>query len=216
MPMSEDSPEALALRTALIRGLSLEVVGDTRVLDAMRAVPRHLFVPAVTLAEAYADMPVPIGHGQTISQPSMVAIMTSALDLAGRERVLEIGTGSGYQAAILSLLASQVYSVEIVPELADMGRSTLQSLGYANVRVRAGDGYGGWPEEAPFDRILLTAAPGQVPRTLFDQLSNGGILVAPVGVDTYFQRLLRYRKQGDKLLKEALGEVRFVPMVHGA
>jgi protein-L-isoaspartate(D-aspartate) O-methyltransferase len=216
MPMSEDSPEARVLRTALVRGLSLEASSDARVLDAMRAVPRHLFVPAASLAEAYADMPVPIGHGQTISQPSMVAIMTSALGLAGGERVLEIGTGSGYQAAILSLLAAHVYSVEIVPALADMGGSTLRSLGYGNARVRAGDGYAGWPEEAPFDRILLTAAPGEVPRKLFDQLSVGGTLVAPVGADTYFQRLLRYRKQGGRLLEEALGEVRFVPMVHGA
>jgi protein-L-isoaspartate(D-aspartate) O-methyltransferase len=213
--MPDDPPEARALRTALVQGLTL-VVGDARVLDAMRAVPRHLFVPEAPLEEAYADAPAPIGHGQTISQPSVVAIMTSALALTGSERVLEIGTGSGYQAAVLSLLASDVYSVEIVPELAERARRTLRSLGHANVHVRDGDGYEGWPDEAPFDRILLTAAPGEVPRALFDQLAVGGILVAPVGAEAHEQRLLRYRKQAGRLLREALGDVAFVPMVHRA
>jgi protein-L-isoaspartate(D-aspartate) O-methyltransferase len=209
-----DSDEARKLRQTMVRGLSVEV-RDARVLEAMRAVPRHLFVGDAGLDEAYEDAPIPIGHGQTISQPTVVAIMTHALALTGGERVLEIGTGSGYQSALLSVLASEVYSVEIVPELADMARRSLRSLGYANVHVRAADGHAGWPDQAPFDRILLTAAPREVPRALFDQLAEGGILVAPVGAEAWSQRLLRFRKLGVSLIRENLGDVRFVPMVHG-
>jgi protein-L-isoaspartate(D-aspartate) O-methyltransferase len=209
-----DSDEARAYRAELVRGLAREIK-DARVLDAMGRVPRHLFVPGASLARAYMDDPVPIGYGQTISQPAVVAIMTEALELQGRERVLEIGTGSGYQAAILSLLASQVYTIEIVKALAEEARVRLLRLGYANVQVRAGDGYKGWPEQAPFARILVTAAPDEVPRALLDQLAEGGVLVAPVGPSGWTQRLLRYRKVAGRFSTEDLGAVRFVPMVPG-
>jgi protein-L-isoaspartate(D-aspartate) O-methyltransferase len=161
------------------------------------------------------DLPAPIGHGQTISQPTVVALMTEALELRGRERVLEIGTGSGYQAAILSLLASEVYTIEIVSDLADEARARLSQLGYSNVHVRAGDGYRGWPEQAPFERILVTAAPDVMPGALLDQLVEGGALVGPVGPTHAMQRLLRYRKKDGRISSEDLGAVRFVPMVQG-
>jgi len=213
--MPWDPPEAQAYRSALVSKLAWEV-SDPRVLDALRRVPRHLFVPGVPLTEAYIDDPLPIGHRQTISQPTIVAIMTHALELTGTERVLEIGTGSGYQAAILSLLAAEVYSVEVVPELAEEARARLASLGYANVKVRTGDGYGGWPELAPFDRILVTAAPPVLPPDLLRQLGDPGILVAPVGDDGWSQRLVRVRLGGGKASEEDLGGVRFVPMVEAA
>jgi protein-L-isoaspartate(D-aspartate) O-methyltransferase len=184
---------------------------DPRVLAAMRAVPRHLFMPPVSFATAYRDAPYPIGHGQTISQPTVVALMTHALKLEGGEKVLEIGTGSGYQAAVLSLLARHVYSIEIVEPLGREAETRLERLGYRNVRVRVGDGYQGWPEHAPFDRIIVTAAPPEMPRALVDQLAEGGILVAPVG-DTE-QELVRWTKRKGTLEKENLGAVRFVPMV---
>jgi len=209
-----DSDEARAYRAELVRGLGSEV-RDARVLDAMLRVPRHLFVPRASLWRAYADDAAPIGYGQTISQPTVVAIMTDALELQGRERVLEIGTGSGYQAAILSLLASEVYTIEIVKELAEQARARLLALGYANVHVRAGDGYAGWPDQAPFDRIVVTAAPDELPRTLLGELAEGGILVAPVGPSGWTQRLLRYRKKGGRVSSEDLGGVAFVPMVPG-
>jgi protein-L-isoaspartate(D-aspartate) O-methyltransferase len=152
-----------------------------RVVAAMGEVPRHLFVPAARRALAYADTALPIGSGQTISQPYVVALMTSLLDLGPGARVLEVGTGSGYHAAVLSRLAGEVYTIEIVPELAARARRTLARLGYGNVHVRTGDGYRGWPEAAPFDAILLTAAPRQVPAPLLAQLKPGGRLVAPVG-----------------------------------
>ncbi len=209
-----DSDEARAYRIDLVRQLTAEI-RDARVLDAMLRVPRHLFVPGVSLRRAYLNQPEPIGYGQTISQPTVVAMMTEALDLEGRERVLEIGTGSGYQAAILSLLAADVYSIEVVEELASESRERLARLGYANVHVRAGDGYAGWPEEAPFDRVIVTAAPAEVPRALVEQLAEGGILVVPVGADPWTQRLWRYRKAGGRATGEDLGGVRFVPMVEG-
>jgi protein-L-isoaspartate(D-aspartate) O-methyltransferase len=186
-------------------------VRDPTVLATVAKVPRHRFVEAAT-ADAYLERPLPIAHGQTISQPSVVAKMTEALALTGKERVLEIGTGSGYQAAVLSLLAARVYSIEIVPELAVIAREHLRALGY-DVYQRIGDGYRGWPEEAPFDRIILTAAPPQVPQALFDQLTDGGILVAPVGEDDH-QNLIKYTRHGAALDREDLGPIRFVPMVH--
>jgi protein-L-isoaspartate(D-aspartate) O-methyltransferase len=208
-----DSPEARARRDALVSSLE-PVVRSEHVLEAMRRVPRHLFAPNLPLARAYDDSPQPIGHDQTISQPSVVAIMTEALELRGGERVLEIGTGSGYQAAVLSVLANEVRSIEIVPELGEAARKRLTDLGYANVYVRIGDGYRGWPEHAPFDRILLTAAPDEIPKALLDQLAEGGVLVAPVGVQAAFaQRLIRVRKSGGRLSTEDLGAVKFVPMV---
>lgn len=209
---ADDGDEARAYRAELVFDLASEIK-DPRVLDAMGRVPRHLFVPDASLRLAYRDAPLPIGYGQTISQPTVVAIMTEALELRGRERVLEIGTGSGYQAAVLSLLAADVYSIEIVRDLADEARERLARLGYANVHVRAGDGYKGWPEHAPFDRIVVTAAPPEVPRDLLAQLVEGGILVLPVGSSPWSQRLVRYRKRHGEISHEDLGAVRFVPMV---
>jgi protein-L-isoaspartate(D-aspartate) O-methyltransferase len=179
------------MRADLVRRIATAgYVKNERVLEAMGRVPRHLFLDDASieaardargLERAYGDWPLPIGAGQTISQPSVVGMMTEALDLHGTERVLEIGTGSGYQAAVLSLLAASVYTIEIVPALGERATKTLGNLGYANVHVRIGDGYTGWPEEAPFDRVILTAAPPRVPQALLDQLAEKGILVAPVG-----------------------------------
>lgn len=215
IPAAADPEETRALRAALFRELT-EDVSDSRVLDALFRVPRHLFVPTASHREAYMNHPVPIGYEQTISQPAIVGIMTEALGLSGTERVLEIGTGSGYQAAILSLLAKEIYSIEVVPELAEESAVRLRELGYANVHVRAGDGYAGWPEKAPFDRIIVTAAPEELPHALFEQLAEGGVLVLPVGPDPWSQRLLRYRKVRGAAVREDLGGVRFVPMVPGA
>jgi protein-L-isoaspartate(D-aspartate) O-methyltransferase len=212
LPIPDDSPEARAHRLALIRALA-PLIADERVLEAMRRVPRHLFMGPCSLADAYANAPACIGYDQTISQPAIVGIMSQALELTGSERVLEIGAGSGYQAAILSLLAAEVHTIERVEELAQQAAVRLGRLGYANVRVRVGDGYAGWPERAPFDRILLTAAPAEVPRALFQQLADGGILVAPVGPNDWTQHLYRYRRMRDVIAHEELGPVRFVPMV---
>jgi protein-L-isoaspartate(D-aspartate) O-methyltransferase len=210
-----DSENARAQRAALAQHLTAEI-RDPRVLDAMARVPRHLFMPSSPLSHAYADRPASIGHGQTISQPTVVAIMTHALQLEGNERVLEIGTGSGYQTAILSLLAKEIYTMEIVRALADEAAARLRRLGYAdNVHLRLGDGYEGWPTEAPFDRILVTAAPDEIPEELIDQLGEGGILVLPLGSSGWTQRLRRYRKKQGSVWSEDLGGVRFVPMVSG-
>lgn len=186
-------------------------VTSPAVLAAMEQVPRHLFVPESERDQAYEDHPLPIGGGQTISQPYVVGLMTALLRLTPQARVLEIGTGSGYQAAVLSRLAAEVYTVEIVPALEERARDTLARLGYANVRVRLGDGYRGWPEAAPFDGILLTAAPKSVPPPLLAQLKPGGRLVVPVGeVD---QDLMVLTKGADGSIKqEKVLPVRFVPM----
>lgn len=211
---ASDPEEARRYRGELVAAIvERGDVVEPKVIEAMGRVPRHAFVPGASLGEAYEDHPLPIGHDQTISQPSLVALMTQALELDGDERVLEIGTGSGYQAAILSLLSSHVYTVEIVPALGEMARKRLAELGYANVTVRVGDGYRGWPELAPFDRILLTAAPPKLPEALISQLAEGGVMVAPVGRTDGAQTLYRYRKHGDELEAEDLGGVRFVPMV---
>jgi protein-L-isoaspartate(D-aspartate) O-methyltransferase len=185
---------------------------STAVLDALRAVPRHEFVEG-PLMRVYRDRPLPIGWGQTISEPSVVAIMTEALEVKAHHRVLEIGTGSGYQAAVLSKLAAHVDSIEIVEPLANAARRRLALLGYTNVEVRTGDGYGGWPEHAPYDRIILTAAPPEVPTALLHQLARGGVLVAPVG-EGATQRLLRWKDTEGQLVEEDLGRIVFVPMVH--
>ena len=185
-----------------------------RVLDAMRAVPRHLFVPADLAAEAYSDRPLPIGYGQTISQPYIVGFMTELLEIERNHKVLEIGTGSGYQAAVLSALAGKVYSIEIVRPLGEQAAKLLQKLGYANVEVRVGNGYGGWPEQAPFDRIILTAAPPEVPRALIDQLKSGGRLVAPVGEGYFGQDLVAVEKSlSGRVSTRKVLPVVFVPMV---
>lgn len=209
-----DPPAARDARRRLVEHLGRDYrIFDRRVLAALEAVPRHRFVTAWSVEEAYANMPLPIGHGQTISQPLVVALMTEALRLTGRERVLEVGTGSGYQAAILSLLCARVDSIEIVEPLGEAARARLAALGYTNVVVRIGDGYEGWPDHAPFDRILLTAAPPSVPAALLDQLADGGLLVAPVG-ERFAQRLVRLTKRGRTVNEEELGAVAFVPMVH--
>ena len=185
-------------------------IRDQRVLDAMRRVPRHRFVPAEHQAAAYGDGPLPIGLDQTISQPFVVAFMTEALALDGSERVLEIGSGSGYQTAILAELAREVWSIEILEPLTERARGVIEELGYRNVTLRTGDGYLGWPEHAPFDAILVAAAPGHVPQPLLDQLAVGGRMILPVGDAD--QDLVLVRRDADGLVQEEVMPVRFVPM----
>lgn len=187
-------------------------VSDPRVLEAMLEVPRHLFIPLGSRAAAYADEPVAIGEGQTISQPYIVAAMTEALELTGTERVLEIGAGSGYQAAVLSRLASEVIAVESKPLLAKTARDRLAQLGYERVRVVVGDGTLGWPESAPYDAILVAAAAPLVPPSLIEQLSEGGRLVIPIGSPEH-QDLRRYRKKNGQIVLQSLFACRFVPLV---
>lgn len=186
-------------------------VSDRKVLKAMLRVPRHLFVPEQMKELAYGDEPLPIGEGQTISQPYIVAYMTEALRLRGREKVLEIGTGSGYQTAILAEIAKEVYTVELIPELSARARGLLEKLGYRNIHFRIGDGTLGWPEHAPYDAILVSAAPASVPPALVDQLKTGGKMIIPVGTD--FQELvLVTRKEGGWEEQRLIG-VRFVPLI---
>jgi len=189
-------------------------IRDSRVLAALRAVPRRDFVPPDLISEAHRDSPLPIGRGQTISQPYIVAYMSEALDVQPTHKVLEIGTGSGYQAAVLSKLARHVFSIEVIEELGELAKKRLARLGFDNVEVRIGDGYKGWPEEAPFDRIMLTAAPPSVPEALLEQLAPGGWLIAPVGPTNSVQRLVVAEKDdmGRVRMKSGLA-VRFVPMV---
>ena len=186
-------------------------ITNARVLTAMRKVPRHEFVPKSLSSQAYADRPLPIGEGQTISQPYIVAFMTEELNPRPTDRVLEIGTGSGYQAAVLAGLVSEVYTIEIVDALAQRAGADLKRLGYTNVQVRPGDGYQGWPEAAPFDAIIVTCAPESVPQPLLDQLKDGGRMIIPVG-PTWDQNLVLLRKQSGRLEKTAVLPVRFVPM----
>jgi protein-L-isoaspartate(D-aspartate) O-methyltransferase len=187
-------------------------IRSARVLDAMLAVPRHLFVPEPQRASAYDDYPLPIGYEQTISQPYIVAFMTEALDVAPEHRVLEIGTGSGYQAAVLGRLAKEVYTIEIVAPLAERARETLSRLGYRNIHVRTGNGYLGWPEHAPYDRIMVTAAPDEVPPALLQQLKVGGLMAIPVGTVSQELRILRRTATGTETLRTL--PVRFVPMTN--
>ena len=193
------------------RQLRARGIDDPRTLQAMAKVPRDKFVPKELTARAYEDNPLPIGFGQTISQPYIVAFMTQALKPKPTDRVLEIGTGSGYQAAVLSELVAQVYTIEIVRPLAQRAAVVLQALGYKNVLVKGGDGYKGWPEHAPFDSIIVTAAPDHVPQPLIEQLKEGGRLIIPVG-KTYAQRLYAYEKRGGALKETAVIPVRFVPL----
>jgi protein-L-isoaspartate(D-aspartate) O-methyltransferase len=212
---SQESPASdpfAAAREQMVRSqLAARGVRDARVLAAMGRVPRHELVPAELQGEAYDDRPLPIGHGQTISQPYIVAAMTEALHLGGDERVLEVGTGSGYQAAVLAELAREVYTIEIVAPLAERARRDLERLGYANVQVRQGDGYRGWPEHAPFDAIVVTAAPDHVPEPLVAQLALGGRLVLPLG-GSFAQELVLLTRGADGVTRQELLPVRFVPM----
>jgi protein-L-isoaspartate(D-aspartate) O-methyltransferase len=186
-------------------------IRNPRVLEAMAKVPRHEFVMKNLRDRAYDDGPLFIGYGQTISQPFVVAFMTEKLDPQPTDRVLEVGTGSGYQAAVLSGLVKEVYTIEILPELAKRAEADLKRLGYANVHVREGDGYKGWPEAAPFDAVIVTCAPEKIPKPLVTQLKDGGRMIIPVG-PAWDQQLVLLRKQGDHLEKRAVLPVRFVPM----
>lgn len=185
-------------------------ITDQRVLDAMLRVPRHQFVPEPRRGGSYGDFPLPIGHEQTISQPYIVAFMTQSLEVRPTDRVLEIGTGSGYQAAVLGMLAKEVFTIEIVPPLAERARETLAALGYRNIQVRTGNGYLGWPEQAPYDRIMVTAAPDEVPPALVQQLRIGGLMAIPVGTIAQELRILRRTSGGTETLRTL--PVRFVPM----
>lgn len=185
-------------------------IQDTRVLEVLGKIPRHLFVPENLKDQAYNDEPLPIGSGQTISQPYIVAYMTEQLQLEGAEKVLEIGTGSGYQAAVLAELVQRVYSIEIIPELSYQAQKVLDILGYTNIEFKIGNGYFGWPDEAPFDAIIVTAAPEKIPQTLIDQLKIGGRMIIPVG--DFFQNLYLVEKKEDGIKKENKLPVRFVPL----
>lgn len=203
-PMSE-LRAAMVMDQIVARGVS-----DQRVLSALRKVPRHEFVPHSERAKAYQDRPLSIGRGQTISQPYIVAAMTELAEIDENSRVLEIGTGSGYQAAVLAEIAKQVYSIEIVESLGQHAAKVLGRLGYQNIELRIGDGYKGWPEEAPFDAVLVTAAPPAIPQPLIDQLAEGGNMVIPVG--EVFQELRVLTKKDGKVVEKTVFGVRFVPM----
>ncbi len=211
--VSESSPRGdfKAMREKMVETqIKARGVKNPRVLSALRKVERHRFVPGEYLNSAYSDQPLPIGEGQTISQPYIVALMTELLELKGDEKVLEIGTGSGYQAAILGELAKEVYTIEIVASLATMAKNRLLELGYQNIKVKAGDGYLGWPEAAPFDAIIVTAAPDHIPKPLIEQLKEGGRMVVPVG--TYAQELKKIIKRSGKIETTDVIPVVFVPM----
>jgi protein-L-isoaspartate(D-aspartate) O-methyltransferase len=210
--------DRLAERLAMVETqIAARGVRDPRVLDAMRTVPRHWFVPEAVADRAYADDPLPIPGGQTISQPYIVALMTEALRLRPDSKVLEIGTGSGYQAAVLATITPRVYTIEIVPELATWAAGVFAAHGYTSIHARQGDGYVGWPEEAPFDAIVVTAAPDHVPPALVEQLAPGGHLCLPVGASHAEQELLVISKAADgSLTRENLAPVRFVPMTGAA
>ncbi len=204
------------LRHAMIENQIIDRgVSDERVIKAMNDVPRHLFVKESLRDLAYADGPLPIGYNQTISQPYIVAYMTEILQPDTHHIVLEVGTGSGYQAAILSKLVNHVYSIEIIPELGKEAANRLDKLGYDNVTVKIGDGYNGWEEHSPFDRIIVTAAPEQIPKKLVDQLKSGGLMVLPVGKTSFGQdmRVVKKDKTGQVTIQETI-PVRFVPMIH--
>ena len=210
---SERDPYLLRRQEMIETQIVSRGVSDKRVLDAMFKVERHRFVPFIVRAMAYNDSPLPIGHGQTISQPYIVAYMTEAARLNPEDRVLEVGTGSGYQAAVLAEIAREVYTIEIVEPLADDARQRLKELGYQNIFVKHGDGYKGWPEKSPFDVIVVTAAPEEIPPELIHQLKAGGRMVVPIG--SFFQELYLVTRTESGFEKKNLLPVRFVPMVHG-
>ena len=224
LPAADDP--FVSARRAMIADIraSAEAVGDVggrhgisdETLEAMGEVPRHLFVPPALQNDAYENRPLPIGHGQTISQPYIVAVMTDALTCAPGQKVLEIGTGSGYQAAVLQRVGAHVFSIEIIPALAKSAAARLNTLGYDAVQVRTGDGYYGWPEHAPFDRIIVTAAASHIPPSLIDQLARGGRMLIPVGGPFAVQELLLVEKHADGALRtRSLLPVQFVPLTGG-
>jgi len=201
-----------ARRAAMVdQQIAARGITDPATLEALRTVPRHEFIPFRLQAEAYADYPLPIGHGQTISQPYIVAFMTEAIRPQPGEKILEIGAGSGYQAAILAAMGADVYTVEIVEPLAEMSRQTLERLGYDNAQVLHADGFRGWPEHAPYDAIIVTCAPDKIPPPLVEQLRDGGRMIIPVGGGMN-QELILLRKEGDKIEQQSILPVRFVPM----
>ncbi len=211
--ISEEDAEYAELRKRMVKNqLKARDITDKRVLEAMGKVPRHLFVNEANKHLAYGDYPLPIGEGQTISQPYIVALMTQLLDLKGGEKVLEIGTGSGYQAAVLAHLTDKVFSVEILPRLAERALTILERLGYDHVRIKQGDGYAGWKEEAPFDAMIVTCAASRVPPELFKQLKEGGRMVLPLGSPQTYQVLTLVTKKGGKPKHKKVLDVRFVPM----
>lgn len=209
LPVSDEYADA---RQAMVQyQLLTRNISDEAVLAAMKAVPRHEFVPADYRHQAYEDHPLPIGYGQTISQPFIVALMSELADVQPGERVLEIGTGSGYQAAILAELTDQVYSIEIIPALAERAAETFDRLGYNQIVTRQADGYYGWEEYAPFDAILVTAAPDHVPQPLVNQLADGGRMIIPVGPPGGYQSLWVLERKGDEVVRYSWGGVQFVP-----
>jgi protein-L-isoaspartate(D-aspartate) O-methyltransferase len=210
VPVTEPGDRRAERESMVERQVATRGIHDAEVLDALRSVPRHQFVPLPARGEAYSDRPLPIGFDQTISQPYIVALMTELAEVQPGDRVLEIGTGSGYQAAVLASMGCTVFTIEIVNPLAERAAETLERLGYGSIQVRAGDGYVGWPEEAPFDAILVTAAPPRIPQPLLDQLADGGHLVAPVGED--IQHLTVVTRAADNLNRRVVLPVRFVPM----
>lgn len=207
-----DDPQAERRAEMVETQIARRGVDDPRVLEAMRKVPRHRFMPPEMRDRAYDDSPVPIGHGQTISQPYIVAFMTQALDLKGDETVLEIGTGSGYQAAIFGELVKQVHSIEIVKPLGERAAEALADAGHVNVKTRVGDGFRGWPEAAPFDAIMVTCAPDDIPRPLVEQLAEGGRMIIPVGPQGEPQELILLTKRAGQIERRNVLPVRFVPM----
>jgi len=213
LPAADDRSQAERERMVRYQ-IEARGISQPDVLRAIRSTPRHLFVTDLLRSDAYQDRPLPIGYGQTMSQPYVVALMTELLEPSKQQKVLEIGTGSGYQAAVLAAIAGRVFTIEIVPQLAEWATAVLKSLGIRNVTVRCGDGYQGWTEEAPFDRIILTAAPPEIPPALLSQLKLGGKLVAPVGASPFVQNLVVVDKLADgSVRKRSVIPVAFVPMV---
>ena len=216
--LAGEDPETIfssARRTMIERDIAPRGIKDQRLLQVMGTLPRHLFVPQEMRSFAYQDRPLPIGAGQTISQPYIVAFMTELLELEGSERVLEIGTGSGYQTAVLAALAEQVFSVEILPDLSARAQRILKQLGIQNIELKVGNGFHGWAEEAPFDAIMITAAAPKIPPPLWNQLNDGGVLVMPLGSEGHIQQLIRARKIGGRQVIEEHSAVIFVPLTGG-
>ena len=213
--MSLDFPENPHARRMVETQIRARGIRDQRVLEVMSRLPRERFVPGAAPGEAYGDFPLSIGHGQTISQPYMVALMSEELALSGRERVLEVGTGSGYQTAILAELAGEVYTIELVAGLLKRARKTLEALGYTNIHFRSGDGSRGWPEAGPFDGILVAAAATSIPSALTAQLADNGVMVIPVGDSRSFQTLMVLRRAGRRIQSRQGIGCRFVPLIQG-